>query len=153
MSRRSVDTREQQVGQEQSYDIPAFGPAGHPELEIEVCDTPNWKDKAKNLAFMEEVVQVHIPITGAPNEELFIDVSNGGVKQFIERGRWQNVKRKFIEVLARAKAMRVTTPKYTDSEGNDSTRLVQTPALKYPFEMRDKNPNGPVWLQRVLAEA
>jgi hypothetical protein len=101
---------------------------------------------------MEEIVQVHIPITGAPNEEQFVDVANGGVKQFIARGQWQNVRRKFVEVLARAKAMRVTTPKYTDSAGNDSTRLVQTPALKYPFEMRDKNPDGPVWLQRVLAE-
>jgi len=152
MARRSINTQEEKVGQEQVFDLPACGPVGELVDEIETVDTPHWESKAEMESFMEEVVQVRIADTGGVNEEQFIDVKNNGRTQMIRRGVWQNVKRKYVEVLARAKRDNITTNKYTDASGNDSTRIIKAPVLKYPFEMRDRNPDGHVWLQRVLAE-
>lgn len=154
MARRpTVDTLEEKIGQDQSYVMPVDGPVGDFEPDIELCDAPRMKSKAKELAFMDEVVAVRIHDTGNPNEEQFVEVDNGGVPQFIERGKWQKVKRKFVEVLARAKAGNVQTPEHINPAGERTTKIQVTQALKYPFEMRDNNPDGHVWLQRILAEA
>ena len=153
MVKRSVNTQEEQIGQPQSYELPSSGPVGPLESDIELCDTPHFKSKAKELAFMDEMVAVKIADSGNPNEEQYVETGNGGIPQFIERGKWQMVKRKFVEVLARAKVDHVATPEFVDPSGARSVRIVTTPALKYQFEMRDHNPDGHVWLQRILAEA
>lgn len=152
MKKRSVNTQEQKVGQDQSYDLPVSGPVGDLEPDIIHCDAPRMKSKAKELAFMDETVAVRIHDTGNKNEEQYVEVDNGGIPQFVERGKWQKVKRKFVEVLARAKAGSVSTPEFENAAGDRATRIQVTQALKYPFEMRDNNPDGHVWLQRVLAE-
>lgn len=150
MAPKSTDTRSQKIGQPQSFELPSSGAVPPLEDEITTVDTPNWKEKAKILAFMDEMVEVKIVSSGGINEEQFVEVKNGGITQFVPRGQWQRVKRKFAEVLARAKRDAVDTIKFTDSTGANSVKIVKIPALKYPFEMRDSNPDGMVWLQRVL---
>lgn len=152
MAPRTTDTRDGKIGQQQSFDLPASGKVPPLEDEITTVDTPNWKDKAKVLAFMDQMVEVKIVNSGGINEEQIVEVTNGGIKQYIMRGQWQKVKRKFAEVLARAKRDSVDTVQFTDATGVKSVRIVKMPALKYPFEMRDSNPDGMVWLQRVLME-
>lgn len=152
MAGRTIDTRDQKIGQGQTFNLPATGPVGPLEDEIETVDTPRWRDKAKMEAFMAEFVEIRVADTGGVNEEQFIDIGSNGVRQFVQRGVWQRVRRRFVEVLARAKRDVIHTPEFTDAAGNNSTRLVKTPVLRYPFEMRDKNPDGQVWLQRVLLE-
>lgn len=152
MAKRSVNTQEEKVGQNQSYDLPVDGPIGDLEPDIVHCDAPRMKDKAKELAFFNEIVEVRIHSTGNKNEEQFCEFGNNGVPQFIQRGVWQKVRRKFVEVMARAKVGDVQTPEFENLAGERATRIQVTQSLKYPFEMRDKNPDGQVWLQRVLAE-
>lgn len=151
--KKTVNTQEEVVGQNQIFDIPASGKVGQLKDEIETVDTPFWKDKAKNLAFMEEIVTVQIADTGGINEEQYVAVYNCGTPQFIQRGIPQQVKRKYVEVLARAKREGIDTPEYTDPTGARAVRVTKTPSLKYPFMVNDPNPDGPVWLQRILAEA
>lgn len=150
---KTIDTRENKVGQAQQHDLPATGPVGDVAADIETVDTPHWQNKAKEMAFMEEIVEVKIMATGNQNDELFVPIFNDGRPQYIMRGQWQKVKRKFVEVLARAKGEKLTTSEYRDSTGARATRINVIPSLQYPFEMRDNNPDGQVWLQRILQEA
>lgn len=152
MSRNRLDTQECKVGQGQCFELPASGPVGELIDEVKSIDTPNFKSKAKLLAFMEEPVKILIKNTGMPEESQFVEVGNNGTVQFIERGKWQTVKRKFVEVLARAKKYAVQTQKYKDQDGADSTKIVTIPALVHNFETQD-SPDGKVWLNRILAEA
>jgi len=152
-----IETENQQIGQAQSHVIPTTGDLDRSDFasEFTTVDTPMQSDHVKELLFMEELVCIEIPKgRDAKNEEQFIDVGNNGVRQFIERGKAQWVKRKFVEVLARAKREEITTPEFTDATGARATRIDRTPALIHNFMLiEDKNPNGRAWLSRILAEA
>ncbi|MCK5606901.1 hypothetical protein KAR91_33675 [Candidatus Pacearchaeota archaeon] len=148
-----IDTRTKKLNPVIVHELPASGPIGDLSDNIEIVDGPNWEDKAALLAFMEEYVMVMIQSSGHVNEEQYVETRNDGVLQMIERGVWQKVKRKFVEVLARAKPNKITTPKFIDSTGANSVKVIKTPSLKYLFEMRDNNPLGQPWLEGILQEA
>jgi hypothetical protein len=151
-AKKIVDTREEKVGQTLSADMPASGEVGRLDFDFETVDTPVCRTKLEELAFMDEKVKVLILSTGNENEEQFVDLGNDGIPQFIERNKPQVVKRKYVEVLARAKSDIIKTVPCKDPNGTDSTRIMKIPAPKYSFQMFDPNPNGQVWLQRILAE-
>jgi len=154
MAKNIIDTREEVVGQNQVFDLPAAGKVGDLIDVVKSVDTPRMKVKAAEMAFMDEYVTVQIADTGSPNEEQYVQLGNNGTPQFVERGKPQKIKRKYVEVLARAKRGAVQTPEFVDASGARSTRIVKTPTLAYPFQViMDKNPNGRAWLQRILAEA
>lgn len=154
---RVTNTDTEVIGQSQSHIIPALGDIDKEDFRasFETVDTPVQSSHTKELLFMEEMVTILIPIGANPEaEEEFIDVGNNGVRQFIKRGEEQQVKRKFVEVLARAKREKISTPEFTDANGARSTKLIRTPALIHGFQViEDKNPNGHTWLRRILAEA
>src|SRR3990167_4391958 len=155
MAGKSIDSQETRVGQVQEHIIPPIGHVHREDLVdiIEVQDTPRWKDKAKALAFDDEPVTVVISSDSDPNAEQIIDLACNGVSQRLFRNEQKTIKRKFVEILARAKKEIITTPQITDASGNQTTKIVRTPGLRYPFRvLKDNNPDGPVWLERVLAE-
>jgi hypothetical protein len=154
--RKELDTNELQVGQTQSFDVPTTGSIDRDDFhdQFETVDTPNWKEQAKTLAFMEEIVAVRVHESENPNAEQLIQTSVNGINQFFIRGEVQKVKRMFVEVLARARPENVTTPEYVDAKGNRATRIVKTHGLKYPFSViSDRNPDGHAWLEGILREA
>jgi hypothetical protein len=154
--RKEIDTNELQVGQQQSFDVPTTGSIDHDDFrdQFESVDTPNWKEQAKILSFMEEPVTVRVHETENPNADQLIQTSVNGVNQFFIRGEVQTVKRMFIEVLARARPENISTPEYVDGKGNRATRIVKTFGLKYPFSViADRNPDGHAWLEGILREA
>jgi hypothetical protein len=116
-------------------------------------DTPDFKSFTDNVAFMEERVLVNVHPSTDKNAELVIDVFNGGVPQRFIRGEWIIAKRKYVEVLARAKPFGLTTPEITDGNGNRTTKISLQHGMAYPFDMRDPNPRGQGWLQGILREA
>lgn len=150
-----IDTNNLQVGQDQEHAIPATGPIDRNEFrdQFDTVDTPDWKEKAKALAFNEEPVKIVVTEDGRPNAEQTIQLLCNGLSQMIIRGAPIIVKRKFVEILARAKSENISTPQYTDANGNSATKIVKQAGLKYPFRvLEDRNPNGSVWLERVLRE-
>lgn len=156
--RNSIDTDSEQIGQEQANIIPSSGDLDREEFasNFETETAPINRDAYyKELKFMEEPVTILIPCGNDPDaEEQFIDVGCNGVRQFIERGVEQVVKRKFVEVLARAKREKISTPEFIDATGARATKLVRTPSLMHGFQVtEDRNPNGREWLRRILAEA
>lgn len=152
-----IETDSEQIGQIQTHVIPSTGDLDRSDFKSDFAtvDTPVQSDHFRELMFMEEIVTVLIPAGNNPDaEEQFIDVGNNGVRQFIERGVPQVIRRKFVEVLARAKREKISTPEFTDATGARTTKIVRTPALIHGFQIvEDKNPNGAAWLRRILAEA
>jgi hypothetical protein len=116
-------------------------------------DSPDFKSMADELAFMNEMVAVRIHESTDKNAEKIIFVSNDGTPQRFVRGQYVAAKRKYVEVLARAKPFSVATPETFDGNGDRTTSIRTTVGLMYPFDMQDRNPRGQAWLQRVLAEA
>jgi hypothetical protein len=114
---------------------------------------PDFIKYTSDSAFMEEQVLVRIHESTDPNAEKIIPVYNDGIPQHFIRGQWTVCKRKFAEVLARAKPYSIATPEITDGNGDRTTAIRKTTALRYPFEMQDKNPRGQAWLHMIAQEA
>ncbi len=76
-----------------------------------------------------------------------------GVNQFMPRGTPITVKRKYVEVLARAK--RTDFQQTLDERlGEAMNHLHAMHSLRFPFSViSDRNPSGGPWLIGVLAEA
>ena len=103
--------------------------------------------------FMNEKVTVRLQDTTDDNAPTHIILSVNGTTQPLFRGVLTEVKRKYVEVLARCKES-----KYTQRVANpyepDRIEMVTRTALAYPFELiDDKNPKGRAWLNAVMAEA
>ena len=155
-TRRDFHADEHPVGQDAPRHMKSTGPA-EDALEaptIEPVEGPvNW-DKVNHEAFMEEEVTVQVHDTTDPNADPFPVVWVNGVSQYFLRGKEQPVKRKFVEVLARAKKTVFSQEMYKDAAGNDAYRQIPHTALTYPFSVtHDPNSNGHAWLKALLAEA
>lgn len=151
--RKELNTDDVLIGQPGVVDMPATGDAVLIKPEIKPVDGPDWKEKAEMLAFMEEPVTVVVHTSTDKNSTPIVEVWNDGRVQRFLRGEEQVVKRKFVEVLARAKADTFRNVEYQDEAGNQAFRYPKTTSLKYPFAVvKDDNPKGHAWLKKVLAE-
>lgn len=152
----TFETEEQTVGQDRPREMKSTGPAKE-SLEsssIEGVDRPVSKEKLAMLAFMEEVLIVMVHDTTNERDIPVPPVWNDGRAQYFIRGVEQKVKRKFIEVLARAKKTSFTQEMYKDAMGNDGYRQIPHTALAYPFSvLHDPHPRGKDWLKSILSEA
>lgn len=153
---KPVEAGAQSVGQKIIKTIPADGPARiESESEIEVIERPVRNPKLELLKFMEEPVTVVVHKTADKVADPVVEVWNGGVRQMFIRGHKQVVKRKFVEVLARARDLKYEQEVHVDkSTGDAVNRMIPVEGLKYPFDIvEDKNPEGRAWIQSLLQEA
>jgi hypothetical protein len=145
------------IGQLPSIDMPTDKPLStmaRPDLQIDVmAEGPGLGDYAARLAFNEEEVKIIVHESTDKNAEAIVDVYVNGIPQRFIRGMEQNVKRKFVEVLARARHTSLKTE--VEIKGDSVVnRIVRNSALRYPFSVReDRNPKGADWLRKILAEA
>lgn len=139
-------------------------PLGGKQSLEELCDQlnaqishdvndPALKKFIADTEFMEEKVLVRVLPSSDPYAEKIVNVFCNGTPQRFPRGHWVITKRKFVEVLARAKPFSVSTPQYTDANGDQTTRIDITPGTRYPFEINDRNPIGAAWLTNVMYQA
>lgn len=115
-------------------------------------ESPDFKGFAETLEFMEERVLVRVQTSSEPYSERIVEVYNNGVPQFFVRGEWVIARRKYVEILARAKPFSVTTPEALDARGNRTNRIETHNGQRYPFEMKDSNPKGAAWLNAIFME-
>jgi len=150
-----IDTNDHRMGQHKPRDMPSTGEAMiGAESIIEMADGPTLSAKDIEMAFLEETVEVIVHESTDPNAEAIIKVGVGGRNQFFVRGTAHIVKRKFIAVLAQAKATTYTQQRYKDTDGNEGIRNVPRTALMYPFSIiSDSNRMGADWLKKTLASA
>jgi len=71
------------------------------------------------------------------------------------RGMTQKVKRKYVEILARARQTSITTQVVAqDANGETVNRVNKHTAVRYPFSvMYDPSPKGGAWMKQLLASA
>lgn len=120
---------------------------------IDVVDKPMPKDALDLEAFMNEPVTIIVNPATDPDEPRLVQVGVNGVNQFLARGEPITVKRKYVEVLARAKRTNFTQT-LDERLGEGMNHLKAMHLLRFPFSViEDRNSNGGPWLRGVLAEA
>lgn len=121
------------------------------DLVTVTADGPINNDYAAELAFNEEPMEIMVHESAAPNAENPVETRCNGVNQFFFRGNAQTVKRKFVEILAKSKETAINTREVAGFDGERTTRIEKSTALKYPFSViRDDNPRGADWLRKLL---
>lgn len=119
-------------------------------------------DYASALAFMEEPVTIRLEPSGDRNSvNVFPVWVNGKGAEVFENGRWREigylpvgqvitVRRKVIEVIARAKVDNIQTD-VTDRESERPNNTIQryTTAVHSFSVLQDANPRGVAWLTEI----
>lgn len=121
------------------------------EIDNEMVIDAKW---AEQMRFNEEkvVVLVH-PDNNARHPEPCVSLWNDGRHQLFPRGYPITVARKFLEVLARMKPIGYDNVEYVDEFGVRAIKYPKRVSHKYPFSVvRDDNPRGPAWLQKICNE-
>ena len=130
-------------------------------VDGEQLDTDQY---LRSMKFYEEPMTISIHRSAdkfpAPVVDLWVD--GKGAEQFVN-GKWMIcgwlpvgvpciTKRKFVEVLARAKTDSVQT-RVVKHENHEDNLADRTTSTKYPFSViQDSNPMGHQWLSKVLME-
>ena len=123
------------------------------DQSIETPATTEFGREMSEEAFMNERVKVRLADTTDENAAQHIILSVNGTTQPMFRGEMQEIKRKYLEVLARCKESKFTQRTSNPNEP-DRIEMVQRTAFAYPFELvEDKNPKGRAWLEAVMREA
>ena len=117
-----------------------------------VAQAADFKAIADEEAFMNEFLTIDVPASNNENEPPHVVVNCNGTNQVIMRGVPVRVRRKYVEILARAKEI-----KYRQETRNpaapDQISMLQTTALSYPFQvLHDPNRKGPAWLLHIMNE-
>lgn len=151
-----IDTNELDVGQKTHIDMPATGIIDRSAMHedgIEVVAAAGLSDYAKDLVFMEELVEVEVHESTDPNAEPVVDLYCNGIPQRFARGVPIAVKRKYVQILASARQTSMTTTVKVDGD-NVVNRINKHSAARYPFRvLRDDNPRGRDWLRSALQAA
>lgn len=117
-----------------------------------VAQVSDFERVAAEEAFMNELVTVMVHSSTDENQAPHVLLNCNGINQPVVRGVPMEIKRKYLEILARMKETKYTqvTP---NPAAPDVTEFRPRTGLAYPFELvEDKNPKGRAWLQQVLAE-
>ncbi len=151
-----LDTNELDVTKQSHIDMPAEGIIDRSAMReegIDVVQAYGLDDYAKDLAFMEELVDVEVHESTDPNAEPIVDLYCNGTPQRFIRGQVQTVKRKYVQILANARQQSMTTTTKVDGD-NVVNRINKHSALRYPFRVaRDDNQRGRDWLRQALQAA
>lgn len=142
-----------------TLDMPTDGPLDkmrRPDQRIEGVDIDVIAnmDHAQQLAFLEEYVVVNIHETGEQGAENPVVLHVNGRAVAIVRGEDTAVRRKYVELMLRAKPENIQTRITRGADGEPRNHIDKTRSLKYPFSIvLDRNPRGPAWARKVRAEA
>jgi len=113
----------------------------------------NLKQKAERLAFMEEPVTINIAEGTEKNAEKFVFLAVNGVGAgphnipWVPRGQDVVVKRKFVNVLLNARAVRYKNEEIVDQKGVRQNVQRAYVADIYPFQVVEDTARGRDWLR------
>ena len=123
------------------------------------------KDRLANLAFAEEPLTIVIHPSSEKNAASSHPVWNQGLgAEILINGKWRSItwlpfnqqlvtKRKYVEIMARAKFDRVETitPQINneDTLGTTKVQRFTSPVLSFSI-IRDDNPKGAAWINEML---
>lgn len=148
MSRKETEAHDGELGKGRTLGL---GEVGNPG-PIEKTSESNFVEEKKLAAFMNEVLTIMVaPSTEDGSLEIITPQVNG-MNQPIIRGRETNVKRKYVEALARGRTTKYEQ-KIMDPNRPENIHMAEKTALTYPFSvLHDPNPKGRAWLKAILAQ-
>jgi hypothetical protein len=107
--------------------------------------------KARELAFMEEYVDILVAESSNPNDQPVFQVSVNGRQIWILRGEVTRVKRHYADKLGRTRNEEVKVSAARNADGEVVNRTVKSNALAFPFSVvEDRNPLGKAWLAKLM---
>ena len=151
--RKEVDARRFDIPQEpvRKFKNKKGGKQELEQRQIVIPEAPLDPEKMANLAFMEEMVTVHIHTTTNPQDEQIFELFNNGHREVFRRNETKTVKRYFVDGLARAKPTSYTQLSTRNAQGERVESQQGATGLKYPFSViEDKNPMGAAWLRWAM---
>ena len=152
-----------QVGQKAPVDLAHAGE--YQAGAIEPVQGFNTKKYLDDLAFMEEPVTIRLERSSEKNAPKTVPAAvNGKGCEVFLNGKWLEmtyipmgqpvtIKRKYVEVLARAKPDSVTT-NVIERDNEDPQNVVdRVTTSKHPFSViHDASPRGADWLTKIMLE-
>lgn len=151
-------TGDMPVGQQlaQPFDIPPLGePLVREPEAVEPVAAPLTPNDFDAIMFMEELVKIRIEPLQEKHPRKIVDVYVNGVAEWIPVGRPWILRRKFVEILARAKPISVQTQHEGIGEGEDgmpNNRIIRNTSSMFPFSVLQDSQRGIEWLNRLMAE-
>lgn len=147
MAIKTIDTDEVGVGQLQAKALDEVRVHAPTDIEVE----SKFDEDAMALEkFMNETVKIRVH--GSPEEGALpvISVIVNGMIQPIPRDIEVDVKRKYVEALARAKS--TSYRQVTNPIDPSDIKMVPTTVLSYPFTVVEDSNKGKAWIRKILAQ-
>lgn len=159
-NRKEVNTGDMQIGQKSDIDISLDAQIVHGESIPNVSDEKFLAD----LAFMEEPVTIRIEENSRsdfPETHVPVQVQ-GKEAEVLQNGRWLTIgwlpigvelttKRKYVEVLARAKSDAVKTSHDDATVERPQNKITRRSSANYPMSIiQDNSPRGHEWLSNIM---
>jgi hypothetical protein len=160
VSGKEVSTDDLEIGQSKSVnlDLPRES-----ESLIETGENLN-QGYLESLAFMEEPITIVLQKSSEKHAANVVDcwVNGRGAEIFDQNGKWHVcgwlpvgkpviTRRKYVEVLARAKRDSIST-EVVKHENREDNMAHRTTSMRYPFSvLKDDNPKGYMWLTNILS--
>jgi len=148
---RNIDAGAENLGADRSFNINEIGSGS---VEIEAVERNLTPDLVETEAFMYELVTIMIADTNDENDaDMLVQVAVNGRNQFFVRGQPQDVRRCYVERLARAKKRSFSQNLDERLGENVFNTMKAHNTLRYPFTViSDPNPKGAAWLRAILSE-
>lgn len=161
--RQAYETEEHVTGNIEDRVMESTGPAeislAPPSFKEVGRDGQHYSDdKLKMLSFMEDMLLVEINDTTDVTQVMHVPVWNDGKVQYFIRNKPQKVKRKYVEVLARAKKTTYTQYDGFNLVGDKAIFNRAHTVLQYPFRVLEdpagisKGTKGFQWMKRIQEE-
>lgn len=164
-NRKEAHTGEMPVAQKSDIDMSLDSQIVHGEALANVSgDTEINKGYMADLSFMEEPVTIRIEENSRsdfPETHVAVQV-NGRSAEVFQNGQWLPIgwlpigvplitKRKYVEVLARAKSDSIKTQHDDATVATPRNTLQRRTSANYPLSIiQDNNPRGHEWLSRIM---
>lgn len=154
--RKPTEPLEEEIGQDGVITAEEDEDSGDALLvkpDQEPIEDPAAAEKIANLAFMEDMVTIHVHDTAEKDADTRFEISVNGRSQVFERGKQYTVARYIVEGLARAKPVHYRNEEYVNSAGEKDVRWPSSTGLRYGFSIvMDSHPRGGDWLKSVLRQ-
>jgi hypothetical protein len=163
--RKEVSTADMDIGQRPNVDLEDLVNFIRGESIVDnVGEKPLLPEYADALAFMEEPVTIRIEENSRSDfPETHVPVAvNGKEAEVLQNGQWLAIgwlpvgvplttKRKYVEVLARAKPDAIRTVHDDANVERPRNTVQRRTSSSYPLSViRDDNPRGHEWLSRIM---
>lgn len=126
-----------------------------PKLVEHARDVDVWaaRKKAENIAFMKQMVTIHIQMVNDRQADKMFSIGVNGRQWSFERNKEYTVPRYVVEGLLRAKPMTYGNEEYTKANGERDVRWPIQQGCRYPFAIVvDTYPRWREWMMYTMQQ-